>query len=71
VLCVVAATAVGAYGIFYWIDHADFPGPLLAGGAILGVLGIQGFILALVGEHVGRIQRDIEQTPLYTVDQEI
>jgi hypothetical protein len=71
VLCAVAATAVGAYGIFYWIDRADFPGPLLAGGAILAVLGVQGFILALCGEYLGRIQRDVEHTPLYTVDQEI
>jgi hypothetical protein len=35
------------------------------------VLGIQGFILALVGEYLARIQRDVEGRPLYTVDREL
>ena len=46
----------------------DFPGPLLGGVAVLFVLGIQGFILALVGEYLGRIQREVEGRPLYTID---
>jgi hypothetical protein len=35
------------------------------------VLAVQGFILALVGEYLGRIQRDVEGRPLYTVDREL
>ena len=35
------------------------------------VLGVQGFILALVGEYLGRIQRDVEQRPLYAIDREL
>ena len=34
-------------------------------------LGIQGFILALVGEYLGRIQREVEGRPLYTIDKEL
>ena len=49
------------YGVWCWIDRANFPGPLLGGVAVLFVLGIQGFILALVGEYLGRIQRDVER----------
>jgi undecaprenyl-phosphate 4-deoxy-4-formamido-L-arabinose transferase len=65
------ATALGVYGIWWWIDRGNFPGPLLGGVAVLFVLGIQGFILALVGEYLGRIQRDVEGRPLYTVDKEL
>jgi len=36
---------------------------------ILGVLAVQGFILALLGEYVMRIQRDVEQRPLYVIDE--
>jgi len=32
---------------------------------------VQGFILALVGEHLGRIQRVVERRPLYLVDREL
>jgi hypothetical protein len=32
---------------------------------------MQGFILALVGEYLGRIQRDVEGRPLYTIDREL
>jgi undecaprenyl-phosphate 4-deoxy-4-formamido-L-arabinose transferase len=71
VLCTVGATALGAYGIYYWIDRSNFPGPLFGGVAVLVVLGIQGFILALIGEYLGRIQRDVEGRPLYTIDKEI
>ncbi|MDQ3875079.1 MAG: glycosyltransferase [Actinomycetota bacterium] len=71
VVCTLVATALGGYAVFYWIDHANFPGPLFGGVAILFVLGIQGFILALVGEYLGRIQRDVEGHPLYTIDAEL
>ena len=69
--CTLLATALGAYGIWYWIDRSDFPGPLLGGVAVLFVLGIQGFILALVGEYLGRIQREVEGRPLYTIEREL
>ena len=70
-LCTTLATALGAYGVWYWIDRSDFPGPLLGGVAVLFVLGIQGFILALVGEYLGRIQREVEGLPLYSIDKEL
>src|ERR671936_574707 len=68
-LCSVLATGLGAYGIFFWVDRSNFPGPLFGGVAILFVLGFQGFILALIGEYLGRIQRDVEGRPLYTIDE--
>src|SRR5437868_3613667 len=71
VLCSLVALALGAYGIVYWIDESNFPGPLFGGVAVLFVLGIQGFILALIGEYLGRIQRDVEGRPLYLVDREL
>ena len=40
-------------------------------GLVLLILGIQGFLLALVGEYLGRIRRDVEGRPLYMVDREI
>ena len=70
-VCSFLAIALGAYGIWWWIDRGNFPGPLLGGVAVLFVLGIQGFILALVGEYLGRIQRDVEGRPLYTIDKEL
>jgi undecaprenyl-phosphate 4-deoxy-4-formamido-L-arabinose transferase len=70
-VCTLAAVALGAYGLAYWVDEADFPGPLFAGTGILVVLAVQGFILALVGEHLGRIQRVVEDRPLYTIDREL
>ena len=63
VLCTLLATALGVYGVYWWIDRSNFPGPLLGGVAVLFVLGIQGFILALVGEYLARIQRDVEGRP--------
>jgi len=60
-----------ALGVVYWIDRSNFPGPLFGGVAVLFVLGIQGFILALIGEYLGRIQRDVEGRPLYVVDREL
>src|SRR5579884_4097323 len=70
-LCTLGATGLGAYGIVFWVDRANFPGPLFGGVAVLAVLGIQGFILALIGEYLGRIQRDVEGRPLYTIDKEL
>jgi undecaprenyl-phosphate 4-deoxy-4-formamido-L-arabinose transferase len=70
-LCTLLATILGVYGVWYWIDRSNFPGPLLGGVAVLFVLGIQGFILALVGEYLGRIQREVEGRPLYTISEEL
>src|SRR5438094_968595 len=70
-ICTLGATALGCYGVAYWIDNSNFPGPLFGGVAILFVLGVQGFILALVGEYLGRIQRDVSGRPLYTVEREL
>jgi undecaprenyl-phosphate 4-deoxy-4-formamido-L-arabinose transferase len=71
IVCSLAALALGVYGIVYWIGENDFPGPLFGGAAIVFVLGVQGFILALVGEYLGRIQRDVEGRPLYTIEREL
>jgi len=71
VVCTLAATALAIYGIVFWIGESNFPGPLFGGVAILFVLGVQGFVLALVGEHLGRIQRVVEHRPLYTIDREL
>ena len=71
VVCTVVATGLAVYAAVYWVNTQDFPGPLLAGVAILFVLGIQGFILALVGEYLGRIQREVEGRPLYTIEKEL
>ena len=70
-VCSIAAVALGIYGVAYWIVHSNFPGPLFAGAGIVLVLGIQGFVLALIGESVGRIQRDVEGRPLYIVEEEL
>jgi len=70
-VCSLLALALGAYGVWWWFDRGNFPGPLLGGVAVLFVLGIQGFILALVGEYLGRIQRDVEGRPLYSIDKEL
>jgi undecaprenyl-phosphate 4-deoxy-4-formamido-L-arabinose transferase len=70
-VCTLLAVGLGAYGIGYWLDESNFPGPLFGGVAILFVLGIQGFILALIGEYLGRIQRDVEGRPLYTIEREL
>jgi undecaprenyl-phosphate 4-deoxy-4-formamido-L-arabinose transferase len=70
-VCSLLAFALGVYGVVYWIDNSNFPGPLFGGVAVLFVLGIQGFILALIGEYLGRIQRDVEGRPLYIVEREL
>jgi undecaprenyl-phosphate 4-deoxy-4-formamido-L-arabinose transferase len=71
IVCSLLAVALGVYGCVYWVDNSNFPGPLFGGVAVLFVLGIQGFILALVGEYLGRIQRDVEGRPIYTIDREL
>jgi hypothetical protein len=71
IVCSLLAIALGAYGVVYWIGKANFPGPLFGGVAVLFVLGIQGFILALIGEYLGRIQRDVEGRPLYAIEREL
>ena len=71
VVCTVVATGLGIYGVVFWIDESNFPGPLLGGVLVLFVLGMQGFILALVGEYLGRIHREVEGRPLYTIDREL
>jgi undecaprenyl-phosphate 4-deoxy-4-formamido-L-arabinose transferase len=71
VLCTTAAVVLGIYGVVFWIDESNFPGPLFGGVGVIFVLGIQGFILALVGEYLGRIQRDVEGRPLYLIDTEL
>jgi undecaprenyl-phosphate 4-deoxy-4-formamido-L-arabinose transferase len=70
-VCGLLTIAVGIWGIVAWVVNGDFPGLLFLGGLVLGVLAVQGFILALVGEYLGRIQRDVEGRPLYTIDQEL
>jgi undecaprenyl-phosphate 4-deoxy-4-formamido-L-arabinose transferase len=70
-VCTLVALALGAYGVGYWIDTSNFPGPLFGGVAVLFVLGIQGFILALVGEYLARIHREVEGRPLYTIEKEL
>ena len=70
-LCTLAATGLGAYGVWWWVVHSNFPGPLFGGVLVVFVLGIQGFILALVGEYLGRIHREVEGRPLYTIDREL
>jgi undecaprenyl-phosphate 4-deoxy-4-formamido-L-arabinose transferase len=70
-VCTAAAAALGIYGLVYWIANANFPGPLFAGAGIVAVLGVQGFVLALIGESLGRIQRDVEGRPLYTIEEEL
>jgi undecaprenyl-phosphate 4-deoxy-4-formamido-L-arabinose transferase len=70
-VCSAAAAGIGIYGLVYWISQGNFPGPLFAGAGIVLVLGVQGFVLALIGESLGRIQRDVERRPLYTIQEEL
>ena len=71
VLCGTLSLVVGVWATVVWILNGDFPGQLYLGGLVLGVLAVQGFILALVGEYLGRIQRDVEGRPLYTIEREL
>jgi undecaprenyl-phosphate 4-deoxy-4-formamido-L-arabinose transferase len=70
-LCGVLAFATGIWATVAWAVRGDFPGLLYLGGLVLAVLAVQGFILALVGEYLGRIQRDVEGRPIYTVEAEL
>ncbi len=71
IFCTLVAVALAVYGIVYWIVNANFPGPLFGGTAVVFVLGLQGFILALVGEYLARIHRQVEGRPLYTIESEL
>ena len=70
-VCSLAAGALGIYGVVYWVVHSNFPGPLFAGAGIVLVLGVQGFVLALIGESLGRIQKGVEGRPLYAIEEEL
>ena len=70
-VCTLAATMLGIYAVTYWIGRSDFPGPLFLGAAVIFVLGVQGFVLALVGEYLARIQREVEGRPLYAIEREL
>jgi undecaprenyl-phosphate 4-deoxy-4-formamido-L-arabinose transferase len=70
-VCGLLTIGVGVWALVVWIVEGDFPGLLFLGGLVLGVLAVQGFILALVGEYLGRIQRDVEDRPLYTIESEL
>jgi undecaprenyl-phosphate 4-deoxy-4-formamido-L-arabinose transferase len=70
-LCTIAALTVAIWALVYWVASADFPGSLFLATLVLLVLGIQGFILALVGEYLGRIQREVEGRPLYSIEREL
>jgi len=70
-VCSFASAALAVYGVVFWITHSNFPGPLFGGTLVLFVLGIQGFILALIGEYLGRIQRQVEGRPLYSITEEL
>jgi len=56
-VCTLAAFILGVYGVVYWITESNFPGPLFGGVGVIFVLGVQGFILALIGE--GRSDQEI------------
>jgi glycosyltransferase involved in cell wall biosynthesis len=68
---ILTSVVVTTWGLVFWVRHGNFPGPLLLGGLVLFVLGLQGFLMAVLGEHLTRIQRDIEQRPIYYIDREI
>ena len=71
ILSSLLAFAAGVWGIVAWVVRDDFPGQLFLAALVLSILGIQGFIFALVGEYLGRLQRDVEGRPLYAVDKEL
>jgi glycosyltransferase involved in cell wall biosynthesis len=71
VLGILTAFGVGCWGVVYWIRNGNFPGPLFLGGLVLFVLGLQGFLMAVVGENLQRIQRDVEGRPLYYIQREL
>jgi len=71
VLGILTSLGVGLWGVVYWIRNNNFPGPLFLGGLVLFVLGLQGFLMAVVGENLQRIQRDVEGRPLYYIEREL
>jgi glycosyltransferase involved in cell wall biosynthesis len=71
IIGILTAFVVGLWGLGYWITHGNFPGPLFLGGLVLFVLGLQGFLMAVLGEYLQRIQRDVELRPLYYIDREL
>jgi glycosyltransferase involved in cell wall biosynthesis len=68
---ILTSTGVGIWAAIYWVRHDNFPGPLFLGGLVLFVLGLQGFLMAVLGEYLQRIQRDVEQRPLYYIEREL
>src|SRR4029078_252703 len=50
-ICSLASLVLRVYGLVCSIPPDAVPGPLLLGALVVAVLGVQGFILALVGEH--------------------
>ena len=54
---ILMASIVTLWGAVFWIRHGDFPGPLFLGGLVLFVLGLQGFLMAVLGEYLARIPR--------------
>ena len=70
-VCGSLGLAAGIWATLFWALRGDFPGQLYLGGLVLVVLAVQGFILALVGEYLARIQRDVEGRPLYAVEREL
>ena len=68
---ILTAAVVGIWGMAFWIRHGNFPGPLFLGGLVLFVLGLQGFLMAVLGEYLQRIQRDVERRPIYYIDREL
>lgn len=71
ILGILTATVVGVWGLVFWVRHGNFPGPLFLGGLVLFVLGLQGFLMAVLGEYLQRIQRDVEHRPIYYIDREL
>jgi hypothetical protein len=65
----VTSLAVAGYGAVFWVVESNFPGLLFLSALVLGVLAVQGLILALLGEYVIRIQRDVERRPLYVIQE--
>lgn len=55
----------------FWPQPIQWIGVALGVVCSLVALGIQGFILALIGECLGRIQRDVEGRPLYAIEREL
>jgi glycosyltransferase involved in cell wall biosynthesis len=68
-VCGVTSLAVASYGAVFWVVESNFPGLLFLSSLVLGVLAVQGLILALLGEYVIRIQRDVERRPLYVIQE--